>query len=89
MATTAQEQETDSLGHLEDRIQQTVSLVARLRSEKESALKELAETKAALDDANNQNLQLTGDLEAMQDERKLVRGRIEKLLGHIDTLDAA
>jgi hypothetical protein len=70
MATV--EQETDSLAGLEDRILKAVQLVQRLRQEKDAALKE--------------NAQLTEELEALRSERKQVRGRIEKLLGHIDTL---
>ncbi len=88
MSPTTPQLDVDSLGHLEERIQQTVELVLRLRVEKQSALAELAETKAALEDATAQNLRLTGELETLQDERKVVRGRIEKLLGHIDTLDS-
>ncbi|MDQ6677691.1 MAG: cell division protein ZapB [Acidobacteriota bacterium] len=66
------DQETDSLAGLEDRIMKAVQLVQRLRQEKEAALKE--------------NARLAEELEAMRAERKQVRGRIEKLLGHIDTL---
>ncbi len=66
------DQEVDSLAGLEDRIMKAVQLVSRLRQEKEAALKE--------------NQQLTEELEAMRSERKQVRGRIEKLLGTIDTL---
>lgn len=88
MSPTSQQLDVDTLGHLEERIQQTVTLVTRLRADKENLTKDLAETKAALDDATSQNLRLTGELEALQDERKMVRGRIEKLLGHIDTLGA-
>jgi len=88
MSPTSQQLDVDTLGHLEERIQQTVTLVTRLRADKENLIKDLAETKAALDDATSQNLRLTGELEALQDERKMVRGRIEKLLGHIDTLGA-
>jgi regulator of replication initiation timing len=66
------EQETDSLAGLEDRILKAVQLVQRLRQEKDAALKE--------------NAQLTEELEALRSERKQVRARIEKLLGHIDTL---
>ncbi len=70
MATV--DQESDSLAGLEDRVLQTVQLVGRLRHEKEEALQE--------------NQRLTEELEALRSERKQVRGRIEKLLGHIDTL---
>jgi regulator of replication initiation timing len=66
------EQETDSLAGLEDRIGKAVQLVQRLRQEKDAALKE--------------NARLNEELEALRSERKQVRGRIEKLLGQIDTL---
>jgi regulator of replication initiation timing len=66
------EQETDSLAGLEDRIVKAVQLVQRLRQEKDAALKE--------------NARLNEELEALRSERKQVRGRIEKLLGQIDTL---
>ena len=66
------DQEVDSLTGLEDRIMKAVQLVGRLRQEKEAALKE--------------NQRLAEELDAMRAERKQVRGRIEKLLGHIDTL---
>jgi FtsZ-binding cell division protein ZapB len=81
MAASGQEQEIDTLAHLEERIQKTVALVHRLRQEKDSALKELAESQAA-------NGRLTGEVEALRAERHQVRGRIEKLLGHIDQLTA-
>ncbi len=66
------DQETDSLAGLEDRIVKAVQLVQRLRQEKDAALKE--------------NASLNEELEALRAERKQVRGRIEKLLGQIDTL---
>jgi regulator of replication initiation timing len=66
------DQETDSLAGLEDRIMKAVQLVSRLRQEKEAALAE--------------NQRLTEELDALRSERKQVRGRIEKLLGTIDTL---
>ena len=79
MATT--ELETDSLAGLEERIQKAVALVQRLRQEKEAALKEIAETKA-------ENNALAEELDSLRAERKQVRARIEKLLGHIDQLGA-
>lgn len=72
-------QETDSLAALEDRIQQAVELVSRLRAEKEGAVKEAAEARA-------EAARVSGQLEALQAERKQVRQRIEKLLGQIDQL---
>ena len=75
------ELETDSLAGLEERIHKAVALIQRLRQEKEAALKELAESKL-------ESTQLSDELEALRAERKQVRGRIEKLLGHIDQLGA-
>jgi FtsZ-binding cell division protein ZapB len=82
MATTSQEPEVDSLGHLEERIQKAVALVIRLRQEKEAALKELAESQSA-------NAQFALEIEELRSERQQVRNRIEKLLGHIDQLGSA
>ena len=75
------EPETDSLSSLEERIQQTVQLVARLRRERESAVEEAAAARA-------EAARLAGDLKTLQAERKQVRTRIEKLLGQIDQLSA-
>ncbi len=73
------EQETDSLGSLEQRIQQAVQLVTRLRAEKDAALEEAAESKA-------EAARLAEEVRVLQAERKQVRQRIEKLLGQIDQL---
>jgi FtsZ-binding cell division protein ZapB len=91
MAATNQERhvqdhEVDTLGHLEDRIQKAVALVIRLRQEKEATLKELAASQKALEDSQASSARLAGELESMHAERKQVRGRLEKLLGHIDQL---
>ena len=75
------ELETDSLAGLEERIQRAVALVQRLRQEKEAALKEIADLKADADS-------LSQELDGLRAERKQVRARIEKLLGHIDQLGA-
>ena len=75
------ELETDSLAGLEDRVQKAVALVHRLRQEKEAAIKESAELK-------NEVAALNDELDTLRAERKQVRARIEKLLGHIDQLGA-
>jgi uncharacterized membrane protein len=75
------ELETDSLAGLEERVQKAVALVQRLRQEKDAALKELADTKLEVS-------QLSDELDGLRAERKQVRARIEKLLGHIDQLGA-
>jgi predicted nucleic acid-binding Zn-ribbon protein len=89
MATTEQEHEVDSLGHLEDRIQKAVALVNRLRQEKDAASKELEASRAAFEDSQNQNAKLSEELESLREERRQVRTRIERLLNHIDQLGAA
>lgn len=89
MSLIDQEPEVDTLSHLEDRIQKAVELVTRLRQEKEAVVKELAETQAAWEEAQASNQKLTEELDALQLERKQVRNRLERLLGHIDQLGAA
>jgi FtsZ-binding cell division protein ZapB len=86
---TAHEQEIDSLSHLEERIQRAVALVNRLRQDKDAAMRELASTKDALEDSQNNNARLSEEVESLRTERQHVRSRIEKLLGHIDELGAA
>jgi uncharacterized coiled-coil DUF342 family protein len=75
------ELETDSLAGLEERVQKAVALIQRLRQEKEAALQEVVELKSDVAGLNE-------ELDALRAERKQVRGRIEKLLGHIDQLGA-
>lgn len=79
----------DTLSFLEERIQKTVALVSRLRLEKEATLKELAAAKGALEDSQMANMALTDEIESLKSEKTDVRGRLEKLLGHIDQLGAA
>jgi FtsZ-binding cell division protein ZapB len=73
------EQETDSLSSLEERIQQAVQLVARLRAEKDAAIEQA-------DGAKAEAARLADEVRVLQAERKQVRQRIEKLLGQIDQL---
>jgi uncharacterized coiled-coil DUF342 family protein len=76
------EQDADSLTGLEERIQQAVQLVARLRKERDAAVEQAAEAKAELE-------RTAEEVKTLQDERKQVRARIEKLLGQIDQLSGA
>lgn len=73
------DQETDSLGSLEERIQRTVQLLTRLRQERDAAVEEAAQARA-------QAARLAEEVKTLQAERKQVRTRIEKLLGQIDQL---
>ena len=79
--SSAAVQDIDSLGSLEQRIQQAIELVARLRAEKVAAEQEAGEAKA-------EAARLADEVLALQAERKQVRQRIEKLLGQIDQLSA-
>lgn len=75
-------EQEDALSSLEDRIQKAVQLVARLRQEKDAALREASE-------AQTEVARLADEVNALQDERRQVRSRIEKLLTTIDQLSAA
>ena len=77
--TTTRIEDADALQSLEERILRAVDLVAHLRQEKDAAVKASDELKA-------ENTRLSEELEALKSERKQVRGRIEKLLGQMDTL---
>jgi chromosome segregation ATPase len=83
-----EEQEVDALARLEERIQRAVALVLKLREEKEAAQKELTETQQAWEESQAENAKLSEELDALRSERKQVRGRLEKLLDHIDQLGA-
>ena len=72
----------DALASLEDRIQQAVQLVVRLRQEKDAAFAQAAEARAEAG-------KLADELAALQAERKQVRTRIEKLLEQIEQLSNA
>jgi len=86
MATMQQQPEIDTLANLEERIQRAVALVNRLRQEKETAVRELAETRSSLSQSQEENQRLANELDGMREERRQVRERIERLLGHIDQL---
>ena len=75
------ETESDSLASLEERIQQAIQLVARVRREREAAIAEAASAKA-------EAARLAAEMKTLQTERKQVRARVEKLLGQIDQLSA-
>ncbi|HTP89576.1 MAG TPA: cell division protein ZapB [Bryobacteraceae bacterium] len=90
----ADEQETDALASLEERINRAVEAVSYLRKEKETIAEQLqsamAERDAARKDAalaQAQAQKVAQELEDLRSERKQVRGRIEKLLGQMDLLN--
>jgi FtsZ-binding cell division protein ZapB len=76
------DQNPDALGSLEERIQQAVQLVVRLRQERDAALEQAAQARA-------EAARMAGEVRTLQAERKQVRARIEKLLGQIDQLSGS
>ena len=81
-------QESDSLSSLEERIQRAVTLVTRLRQEKEAAVAEVSTARAETAAARAEADRLAEEVRTLQTERKQVRNRIERLLGQIDELNA-
>lgn len=88
------DQEVDSLSTLEERIVQAIELVARLRKEKDAALAERdaarAERDAVLREASSGREQTAGlsrEIDELREERKQIRGRIERLLDQIGALN--
>jgi len=92
MSTPQSESELDSLANLEERIRRAVELVATLKDERDVALSDLAEARAAMAElaslkkAAADAERLRQEVDGLKVERKQVRVRIEKLLGQMDQL---
>jgi FtsZ-binding cell division protein ZapB len=87
-------QDTDALLHLEERILRAIDLVNSLRADKQGLLserakliseKEALETELLNTQAEVEELQ--SQLAALREERKEVKGRIERLLGQMDSIN--
>ena len=85
--------ETDSLGGLEEQIVRAVEVVSVLRQEKEALARKLEEAEtgkqAALDraaEAGARFERVAQELETLRTERKQVRTRIEKLKDQLELL---
>ena len=99
---TVNEEEIDTLPTLEQRIQRAVEVLNSLRSEQQDLTQQLAaarderdrtlhdleETRKQLSTSETQVEQLSQDVAHLREERKQVKGRIEKLLGQMDLLSA-
>lgn len=72
----------DALASLEERIRQAVELVARLRTERDAAVRDAEE-------ARTEAARVSEELDILRAERQQVRVRIEKLLGQIDQLSGS
>jgi FtsZ-binding cell division protein ZapB len=81
-ATMAAADQMGTLDQLEERIQKTVALVNRLRDERDLARMEVTEAQEA-------NTKLAAELDVLRAEKTDVRTRLEKLLGHIDSISSA
>jgi len=95
MATPRENNDSDSLASLEERVTRAVEIVSTLRNEREQLLQRLSSIEAERDaaqrhaeDAQAAATQLSEELESLRNERKQVRTRIEKLLGQMDLLSA-
>lgn len=84
---TPMELESDSLSSLEERIQQAVQLVGRLRQERDVAVEQVSGVQAEVTRLGGEVARLTAELSGLQAERKQVRGRIERLLDQIDQIN--
>jgi len=78
----------DPLAQLEERIREAAEVIPRLREEKEAAIVERNDAVGQLQDLQSKVGKLTKEVETLRLERQQVRGRIEKLLGHLDVLSA-
>jgi hypothetical protein len=78
--------EQDTLSQIEQRVLRTVELVNTLRQERDAALRDLAEARSAGEQSEATNKALGEEILSLKSERQLVRGRLERLLGHIDQL---
>jgi len=79
--------EVDPLSQIEERVRRTVELVGTLRHERDAALESLAETRNAKALAEATIRSLSEEVAGLKSERQQVRGRLERLLGHIDQLN--
>ena len=99
---TVNEEEIDTLATLEQRIQRAVEVLNSLRTEQQDLTQQLAaarderdrtlhdleETRKQLTASEAQVERLSQDVAHLREERKQVKGRIEKLLGQMDLLSA-
>lgn len=80
------ETDADTLAQIEHRVLRAVELVNTLRQERDAALRDLAEARSAGEQSDAANKALSEEILSLKSERQLVRGRLERLLGHIDQL---
>jgi len=79
--------EKDTLTQIEERVLRTVELVNSLRQERDAVAGELAQLRAEYEQSEAANRSLSDEIASLKAERQKVRGRLERLLGHIDQLN--
>lgn len=77
----------DTLTQIEERVLRTVELVNSLRQERDAAARDLAQLRAEHEKSEATNRSLSEEILSLKAERQQVRGRLERLLGHIDQLN--
>ncbi len=78
--------EPDTLTQIEERILRAVELVNKLRQERDAALRELDTVREDLQQTEASGRTLGEEILSLKADRQKVRGRLERLLGHIDQL---
>jgi FtsZ-binding cell division protein ZapB len=76
----------DTLALLEEKIQRAVETVMQLRKERDAAIAAVQSTSS---EAKRELDALRTECETLKAEREAVKQRLQKLLGHIDKLNAA
>ena len=78
--------EPDTLTQIEERILRAVELVTKLRQERDAALFDLNTVREELQQTDASGRTLSEEVLSLKADREKVRGRLERLLGHIDQL---
>lgn len=91
MATTAEGQiasegTTGDFRSLEEKVYRTIELLREARSQKAAAELKLVALRESQEAQAAECASLRSQLEALQQERAQVRGRVEKLLGEVDSI---
>jgi FtsZ-binding cell division protein ZapB len=82
------EQELDALSILEARIAKAAAALAQIRKERDTAREEAELLRLERDELQERIAKMESEREALQSERKVVRTRIEKLLGQMDLISS-
>jgi len=83
--------EADNLALLEEKIQRIIDAMSQLRSERSRALDaagEVPELKAQIASLTRELEAVRAERDALKADKDVVRQRVQKLLEHIDTLNA-